>query len=85
MSGILGVLIGPALLKWMRVPEDDYVTRGVSLGGNGSAIATALLLGRDPRGAALGCLTLGVLGCGVVLLTSVGGVVGGVRGVAGLG
>lgn len=32
---------------------DDYVTRGVTLGGNSSAIATALLLRSDPRAAAM--------------------------------
>ncbi len=67
----MGVLVGPALLKWMRVPEDDYVTRGVTLGGNSSAIATALLLVSDPRAAALSSLSMGLFGTVMVALTSV--------------
>ncbi|KAL2047148.1 hypothetical protein N7G274_001167 [Stereocaulon virgatum] len=71
MSGVLGVLIGPALLKWLRIPEDDYVTRGVALGGNSSAIATALLLVSDPRAAALSSLSMSLFGTVMVALTSV--------------
>lgn len=84
MSGVMGVLVGPALLKWMRIPEDDYVTRGVTLGGNSSAIATALLLVSDPRAAALSSLSMSLFGTVMVGLTSVpvvGGVVGGLAGV----
>lgn len=71
MSGVMGVLVGPALLKWMRIPEDDYVTRGVTLGGNSSAIATALLLVSDPRAAALSSLSMSLFGTVMVALTSV--------------
>ena len=71
MSGVMGVLIGPTLLKWMRIPEDDYVTRGVALGGNSSAIATALLLVSDPRAAALSSLSMSLFGTVMVALTSV--------------
>ena len=84
MSGILGVLIGPWLLKKLKIPEDDYVTRGVALGGNSSAIVTALLLGSDPRAAALSSLSMSLFGTVMVGLTSVpvivrvvGGLVGG--------
>lgn len=71
MSGVMGVLVGPALLKCMRIPEDDYVTRGVTLGGNSSAIATALLLVSDPRAAALSSLSMSLFGTVMVALTSV--------------
>ena len=71
MSGVMGVLVGPALLRWMRIPEDDYVTRGVALGGNSSAIATALLLVSDPRAAALSSLSMSLFGTVMVALTSV--------------
>ena len=67
----MGVLVGPALLKWMKIPEDDYVTRGVTLGGNSSAIATALLLVSDPRAAALSSLSMSLFGTVMVALTSV--------------
>lgn len=71
MSGILGVLIGPKLLKLLRIPEDDYVTRGVTLGGNSSAIATALLLLSDPRAAALSSLSMSLFGIITLGLASV--------------
>ncbi|MCJ1451143.1 hypothetical protein MMC28_001478 [Mycoblastus sanguinarius] len=83
MSGVLGVLVGPVLLKWMRVPEDDYVTRGVALGGNSSAIATALLLVSDPRAAALSSLSMSLFGTVMVALTSVPVVAKVVAGLAG--
>lgn len=84
MSGVMGVLIGPTFLKWMRIPEDDYVTRGVTLGGNSSAIATALLLVSDPRAAALSSLSMSLFGTVMVGLTSVPVVVRVVGGLAGL-
>ncbi|KAI9815563.1 MAG: hypothetical protein M1827_002697 [Pycnora praestabilis] len=84
MSGILGVLIGPLMLKWLRIPEDDYVTRGVALGGNSSAIATALLLVSDPRAAALSSLSMSLFGTSMVALTSVPPVVTIVAQLAGL-
>ena len=84
MSGVMGVLIGPALLKWLRIPEDDYVTRGVTLGGNSSAIATALLLVSDPRAAALSSLSMSLFGTVMVALTSVPVVAKVVGGLAGL-
>ncbi len=85
MSGVMGVLVGPTLLKWMRIPEDDYVTRGVTLGGNSSAIATALLLVSDPRAAALSSLSMSLFGTVMVGLTSVPIVVRVVVRVGGLG
>ena len=80
----MGVLVGPTLLKWIRIPEDDYVTRGVTLGGNSSAIATALLLVSDPRAAALSSLSMSLFGTVMVGLTSVPLVVRAVGGLAGL-
>lgn len=41
----------------MSTDVDDYVTRGVSLGTNASAISTAQLLTTDPRAAALSSLS----------------------------
>ena len=83
MSGVMGVLIGPTLLKWLRIPEDDYVTRGVTMGANSSAIATAVLLGVDPRAAALSCLSMTIFGTVMVGLCSVPPVVEVVRGLVG--
>ncbi|KAH6668823.1 LrgB-like family-domain-containing protein [Halenospora varia] len=71
MSGIMGVLVGQRILAWLRIPEDDYVTRGVTLGGNSSAIATALLLVTDPRAAALSSLSMSLFGIITLALTSI--------------
>ncbi|KAF2098844.1 hypothetical protein NA57DRAFT_66125 [Rhizodiscina lignyota] len=83
-SGILGVIIGPQLLTWLRIPEDDYITRGVTMGGNSSAIATALLLTTDPRAAAFSSLSMGLFGAITVGLSSVPALVRIVQGLAGL-
>jgi len=71
MSGILGALIGSRVLDYLKIPEDDYVTRGVTLGGNSSAIATAVLLVSDPRAAALSSLSMSLFGIITLALTSV--------------
>ncbi|GKT90174.1 hypothetical protein Ct61P_08024 [Colletotrichum tofieldiae] len=71
MSGIVGVLFGQRMLAWLRIPEDDYITRGVTLGANSSAIATALLLRTDPRAAALSSLSMSLFGTITVLFTSI--------------
>jgi putative effector of murein hydrolase len=68
LSGITGALAGEFILKLLRIPAgtvlarlklslDDYVTRGVTLGTNGSAISTSHLLTKDPRAAALSSLS----------------------------
>ncbi|KAG4442518.1 hypothetical protein IFR05_002018 [Cadophora sp. M221] len=75
MSGILGALVGTQMLDWMRIPEDDYVTRGVTLGGSSSAIATAVLLQTDPRAAALSSLSMSLFGIITLALTSVPAIV----------
>lgn len=73
LSGIIGVLVGGYILKFLRIPPgralprmrliiDDYVTRGVTLGINASAISTAQLLATDPRTAALSSLSF-AYGC----------------------
>ncbi|KAI8265608.1 Plastidal glycolate/glycerate translocator 1 [Colletotrichum sp. SAR 10_98] len=71
MSGIVGVLVGQRMLGWFKIPEDDYITRGVTLGANSSAIATALLLRTDPRAAALSSLSMSLFGTITVLFTSI--------------
>lgn len=83
-SGMVGVLAGPALLRALRVPEDDYITRGVVLGANSSAIATAMLLATDPRAAAFASLSMGLFGTVMVAGTSVPVIAGAVRSWAGL-
>ncbi|KAI9733719.1 MAG: hypothetical protein M1818_007133 [Claussenomyces sp. TS43310] len=91
MSGILGALLGSRLLRYFKISEgrmiplrvqksyDDYVTRGVTLGANSSAIATATLLQIDPRAAALSCLSMSLFGIITVALTSIPPVVVAVR------
>lgn len=63
---------------------DDYITRGVTLGANSSAVATALLLTSDPRAAAFSSLSMGLFGTITVALTSVPPFVSFVRGLVGL-
>ncbi|ROT38392.1 hypothetical protein SODALDRAFT_332962 [Sodiomyces alkalinus F11] len=84
MSGILGALVGERMLRWLRIPEDDYVTRGVTLGANSSAIATAVLLRTDPRAAALSSLSMSLFGTITVLFTSIPPLVHVVRSLVGL-
>ncbi|KAI5467972.1 LrgB-like family-domain-containing protein [Mariannaea sp. PMI_226] len=84
ISGIMGVIFGARILKWLRVPEDDYVTRGVTLGINSSAIATALLLRTDPRAAALSSLSMSLFGTVTVLFTSIPPAANFVRALVGL-
>ncbi|KAI1817654.1 LrgB-like family-domain-containing protein [Poronia punctata] len=83
-SGILGVLIGRKMLALLKIPEDDYVTRGVTLGANSSAIATALLLRTDPRAAALSSLSMGLFGAVTVLFTSIPPIAHLIRSIVGL-
>ncbi|PNS16351.1 hypothetical protein CAC42_6458 [Sphaceloma murrayae] len=83
-SGIVGVVIGPWALRTLKVPEDDYITRGVTLGANSSAVATALLLTTDPRAAAFSSLSMGLFGTITVALTSVPPFVAFVRSLVGL-
>ncbi|KAF1344129.1 hypothetical protein BDV97DRAFT_403077 [Delphinella strobiligena] len=64
--------------------SDDYITRGVTLGANSSAVATALLLTTDPRAAAFSSLSMGLLGTITVALTSVPPLVSIIRGLVGL-
>lgn len=84
VSGIMGVILGSRILKWLRVPEDDYVTRGVTLGVNSSAIATAVLLRTDPRAAALSSLSMSLFGTVTVLFTSIPPIATFVRSLVGL-
>ncbi|KAF4447454.1 hypothetical protein F53441_9002 [Fusarium austroafricanum] len=84
ISGILGAVLGARIMKWLRVPEDDYVTRGVTLGVNSSAIATSVLLRTDPRAAALSSLSMSLFGTITVLFTSIPPAAAFVRGLVGL-
>ncbi|CAM1509118.1 Fc.00g028570.m01.CDS01 [Cosmosporella sp. VM-42] len=84
ISGILGVVFGQRILAFLRIPEDDYVTRGVTLGVNSSAIATAVLLRTDPRAAALSSLSMSLFGTVTVLFTSIPPVAAIIRSLVGL-
>ncbi|KAI0458266.1 LrgB-like family-domain-containing protein [Xylaria acuta] len=78
-SGIVGVLVGQRMLALPKIPDDGYVTRGVTLGVNSSAIAIALLLRTDPRAAALSGLSMSLFGVITVLFTSLPPIVAVVR------
>ncbi|KAK8136337.1 LrgB-like family-domain-containing protein [Apiospora sp. TS-2023a] len=64
-------------------PLDDYVTRGVTLGANSSAMATALLLRTDPRAAALSSLAMSLFGAITVLFTSIPPIANAIRSLVG--
>jgi putative effector of murein hydrolase len=83
LSGIIAALTGNNLLHYLRIPEDDYVTRGVTMGANGSAIATAMLLARDPRAASLSGLVMGLFGAILVTVTAIPAVGSWVKSLAG--
>ncbi|TGZ80029.1 hypothetical protein EX30DRAFT_364820 [Ascodesmis nigricans] len=85
MSGIVGVLTGPALMRLCRVKKEDYVTWGVVVGVNAGAIGTAwLLVGRgDPRAAAVSTMAMVAVGVGMVVLTSLPGMREAVEGLLG--
>ncbi|EGV66547.1 hypothetical protein CANTEDRAFT_112265 [Yamadazyma tenuis ATCC 10573] len=72
LSGICGVLIGDSLFKFLRVKPGDYVTRGVSLGINCGAIATAHLLDSDPRAASMSSLSFAIFGTVMIVFSSIG-------------
>ncbi|RCK55073.1 Holin-like protein CidB [Candida viswanathii] len=74
LSGILGVLINEPLFRILRVDKNDFVTRGVTLGINCGAIATAHLLNVDPRAASMSSLSFSVFGTVMVIMASVNAV-----------
>ncbi|KAK9480114.1 LrgB-like family-domain-containing protein [Lipomyces japonicus] len=84
LSGIVGVIIGGYLLKWLRIREDDYLTRGITLGINSSAVATAHLLTIDPRASALSSLSFVVFGMTLIVLSAIDPVVHVIRNMVGL-
>jgi len=73
LSGIIGVIIGSFILgkKCLRVREDDYVARGVTLGINSSAVASAHLLTTDPRAGALSSLSFFIFGTILIVLSAI--------------
>lgn len=84
LSGISGVLVGDFFFKLLRVPTNDFVTRGVTLGVNCGAIATAHLLNVDSRAASMSSLSFSVFGTIMVVLASISAVRELIRSMAGL-
>lgn len=74
LSGVIGALSGGPMLDLMKVPENDYVTRGLTLGCNCGAIATAYLLSVDRRAAAISSLSFVLFGTFMVILSSIGSI-----------
>lgn len=72
LSGIGGVLVGDTIFSMLRIPADDYVTRGVSMGINCGAIATAHLLNENPRAASISSLSFSIFGTIMIILAAVG-------------
>lgn len=82
LSGIVGALFGLPLLgkHGMRVRNDDYVTRGVSMGISSSAVGAAHLLNIDPRASALSTLVFFLYGMVMVIMSVIPPLVNIVRG-----
>ena len=59
-TGILTSVIGPTLLKWLKI--DDPVAVGLSLGGTGHAVGTGTALRYGAVAGAMGGLAIGVTG-----------------------
>lgn len=59
-TGILTSVIGPTLLKWLKI--DDPVAVGLSLGGTGHAVGTGTALRYGSVAGAMGGLAIGVTG-----------------------
>lgn len=74
LSGICGVLIGDTFFRILRVPQGDFVTRGVTMGINCGAIATAHLLNDDPRAALMSSLSFSLFGTVMVIMAAIGAV-----------
>lgn len=74
LSGILGVLVGDSFFSLLRISSDDFVTRGVTLGINCGAIATAHLLNVDPRAASMSSLSFSTFGTIMIILASINAV-----------
>lgn len=72
VSGIAGAIFGGPMLDFFRVPKDDFITRGLTLGCNCGAIATSYLLTVDRRAAAISSLSFVVYGALMVILSSIG-------------
>ena len=73
LSGIMGVLLGGFLLgkKVLRIRDDDYLTRGITLGICSSAVASANLLNIDPRAAAMSSLSFFLYGIVLIILSAI--------------
>lgn len=73
VSGIVGALTGQFVFgkHVLRLRDDDYVTRGITLGVNCGAIATAHLLTIDPRAAAMSSLSFVLFGTIMVIMASI--------------
>ena len=59
-TGILTSVIGPTLLKWLKI--DDPVAAGLALGGTGHAVGTGTAFSYGPVAGAMGGLAIGVTG-----------------------
>ncbi|KAK9353029.1 LrgB-like family-domain-containing protein [Lipomyces doorenjongii] len=84
LSGIIGVLIGSYILAGLKIREDDYLTRGITLGINSSAVATAHLLTIDPRASALSSLSFVLFGTTLIILSAITPIVHVMRHMVGL-
>lgn len=68
-TGILTSVIGPTLLKWLKI--DDPVAVGLSLGGTGHAVGTGTAFRYGAVAGAMGGLAIGVTGILYVFISPI--------------
>ena len=68
-TGILTSVIGPTLLKWLKI--DDPVAVGLSLGGTGHAVGTGTAFQYGSVAGAMGGLAIGVTGILYVFISPI--------------
>ncbi|ORX49912.1 hypothetical protein DM01DRAFT_1338046 [Hesseltinella vesiculosa] len=71
MSAISGPLIGARLLKLFKVPKDDYLTIGVSMGFNSHALGTSYLYETNRSASSISSLSFMLFGTFAVVFVSI--------------
>lgn len=68
-TGILTSVIGPTLLKWLKI--NDPVAAGLALGGTGHAVGTGTAFRYGAVAGAMGGLAIGVTGILYVFISPI--------------
>ena len=66
LTGLVAIVIGPTILRWVRVP--NWVARGLAAGTAGHGLATARILQLNETAGAFGGLAIGLNGIVTAIL-----------------